>query len=240
MGRIRCLAARAVNEVSLCVDLDDAWTYELVLSHQKAPRLTHLPVVVAEKVCHEGKTLLKRPDAEDREDRERLTQTALEQVNANRKFRAIASFFQSIVYRHILPQAVRDPKGFSPGPIFHDPFGRDIVLQIWNTPPKIRASRLNKLNEALRLAVPNLDDLTVEMDQSSGQPHFKLSTNIVGHMALIRMKRRFPTARCDFLAFCGRCWNREGLCCWKNLSCRCMRKLSKHFLPYFPIYARQE
>lgn len=240
MGRIRCLAARAVNEVSLCVDLDDAWTYELVLSHQKAPRLTHLPVVVAEKVCHEGKTLLKRPDAEDREDRERLTQTALEQVNANRKFRAIASFFQSIVYRHILPQAVRDPKGFLPGPISHDPFGRDIVLQIWNTPPKIRASRLNKLNEALRLAVPNLDDLTVEMDQSSGQPHFKAKYKHWRPYGAYQDEASFSDGTLRLLSLLWSLLEPGGPLLLEEPSCRCMRKLSKHFLPYFPIYARQE
>jgi hypothetical protein len=62
------------------------------------------------------KPLLNRPDAEDEQDNVRLTQTALEQVNTNKAFRAIYDFFASIRYRHILPQLVRDPKNFSPSP----------------------------------------------------------------------------------------------------------------------------
>lgn len=171
MGHIRCLAARGVSEVCLRVTLDGRWKYELVLSRQRKSAKKHLPLVVAELVYHDGTMILQRPDEEDKTDDERLTQTALEQVSANKDFREVVNFFESIVYRHIVPQAVRDPKGFSSGPIADDPFGRDIVLQIWNTPSKLRQGRLKKLNEALQLAVPNLDNLSVEMDQTSGQPH---------------------------------------------------------------------
>ena len=51
--------------------------------------------------------LLRRPTQEDDEDSELLTETALEQVNANRKFRDVAEFFNEITYLHLVPQLVR-------------------------------------------------------------------------------------------------------------------------------------
>ena len=37
---------------------------------------------------------------DDKEDSELLTETALEQVNANRQFRDVAEFFNEITYLH--------------------------------------------------------------------------------------------------------------------------------------------
>jgi len=114
--------------------------------------------------------ILQRPDKDDNNDPLRLTQSALEQVTANKDFREIAEFFKSISYQHIIPQVVRDPKGFSPGPVRDDPFGRDFLLRLWNTPSRTRNSRLRKLCTALKVAVPKLKELDVAMD-SQGTPH---------------------------------------------------------------------
>ena len=86
---------------------------------------------------------------------------------------AIANFFRSIEYRHILPQAVRDPQGFSAVPVMNDPYGRDIVRQIWATPHKTREARLRRIDKALQIAVPTLTELKVEMDENLGQPHLR-------------------------------------------------------------------
>ena len=101
----------------------------------------------------------------------RLTQTALQQVNVNQNFRRIADFFISIQYMHILPQLVRDPGGFSSVPIRNDPYGRDLVSQIWNTSINSRESRLKKINEVLATAVPQFSDLSVTQDTTTGLPH---------------------------------------------------------------------
>ena len=170
MKSVRYLCARKPPDVGFVVNLDDTWEYGLSFTSEKGePRITREYVVIHE----DGKRtkLLERPNEEDRLDEMRLTQTALQQVNANKEFRAIADFFSSIQYRHILPQLVRDPKGFSPVPSKNDPFGRDLVSQIWNTSPKTRDARLKKINDALVIAVPQLNNLAVDQDKSTGLPH---------------------------------------------------------------------
>jgi len=54
-----------------------------------------------------------------------LTQTYLEQINANREFRDIAEFFASVRYLHLVPQLVRDPDR-SLGRR-NDPYGGDFL-----------------------------------------------------------------------------------------------------------------
>lgn len=175
ISAIRCLAARQNPDVTIAVTLDDTWEYELTFRGKK----NEAPEVVSEQVQkkHDESLkskrakLLSRPDAYDREDPERLNSTALAQVNANKSFRDIPDGFKTIAYRHILPQALRDPEGFSSVPVSNDPFGRDFVRQVWNTLPATRKSRLKKISDALRIAVPQLHQLDVGMDQKTGVPH---------------------------------------------------------------------
>lgn len=169
LSKIRCLYARTDSDIRLDFEIDDEWKYELELCSSKQYQL----LIKKEKVSHNSEIILNRPDEADHQDDMRLTQTALEQVSANKNFRAIADLFKSIEYKHILPQAVRDPQGFSAVPVVNDPYGRDIVRHIWNTNKRTREARLKKLDKALRGAVPNLKEFTVEMDSGSGQPHLK-------------------------------------------------------------------
>jgi predicted ATPase len=175
MKTIRFLSARRPPDVTVEVTLDDSWRYSLSFTADKKNE----PVVSREYVSLKGnggqKSLLERPDSEDKQDVVRLTQTALEQVNTNKAFRAISDFFTSIQYRHILPQLVRDPQSFSSSPSKNDPYGRDIVSQIWNTPVNTRDARLKKINEALVIAVPQFNNLSVELNQSTGVPHLKVN-----------------------------------------------------------------
>jgi predicted ATPase len=171
MKAVRYLCARNPPEVTIAVHLNDTWRYGLSFTsnNKKEPIITNEYV----HLIKDGKkqVLLKRPDAADKSDDMRLTQTALQQVNVNKEFREIADFFSSIQYRHILPQLVRDPKSFSPTPSKSDPFGRDLVSQIWNTPQKTRDSRLKKINKTLAKAVPQFSNLSVELDSATGLPH---------------------------------------------------------------------
>jgi len=173
ISAIRCLAARRYSDIVVEVKLADVsqkWSYRLALTQDQASR----PVIREEKVVNleTGKELLNRPDDADEKDKERLTQTALEQVTANKEFRGMARFFETISYQHIIPQAVRDPKGFSSVPVQNDPFGRDFLLRLWNTQARTRDSRLRKITRALQVAVPQLNDLVVEMDHQ-GTPHLR-------------------------------------------------------------------
>jgi len=117
--------------------------------------------------------MLERPDRIDSQDPMRLSQTALQQVNVNKPFREVVEYLSSVRYMHVLPQLVRDPKSFSPVPSSNDPFGRDLVSQIWNTKEKTRTARLKRINEALVPVVPQFRELAVEQDKATGLPHLK-------------------------------------------------------------------
>lgn len=170
VSAIRCLAAREKSEIVIEVELkednpEQIWVYRLSFNqHRKNLE------VKEEYVELNGKVLLQRPDKGDKNDPLRLTQTALEQINLNKDFREVVSFFQNISYQHLLPQVVRDPQGFSSAPVSNDPFGRDFLQRVENTRSNYRDSRLNKIQEALKIAVPQLNELKVERDKF-GVPH---------------------------------------------------------------------
>jgi predicted ATPase len=128
------------------------------------------PLLKEEKVWKSGKLLLERPDERDLNDKELLRQTHLEQINSNRDFREIADFFNTIRYYHIVPQLIRDPER-STGKK-SDPFGGDFLEQIASLPKKTQESRLRRIQNALRVAVPQLQELT-EYKDNRGVPHLR-------------------------------------------------------------------
>ena len=176
---IRCLYARRYSDIGFEVAISEdngepLWEYQLSIGQNNNRR----PIVKSEVVKDaEGTVILQRPSTEDRQDDARLTQTALEQISANSEFRSISDFFQSVFYQHIIPQVVRDPRAFSAHPIPNDPsrrdldpFGRDFLLRVLNTPRNIRDARLRNITRALRAAIPQLVNLEAHMD-SQGVPH---------------------------------------------------------------------
>lgn len=170
VSSVRCLAARNVSDIVIEVEVveDDMeqWRYRLVFKQDNLRRAE----VREEKAWHNGDLVLERPNEQDREDPLRLTQTHLEQIAANQEFRGLANFFKSITYQNLLPQVVRDPRGFSPIAVQEDPYGRDFLLRVWKTNARTRDSRLDKIVEVLRAAVPQLSKLRMELDDS-GTPH---------------------------------------------------------------------
>lgn len=171
VSMLRCLAATKYSNIDLEIILASdsgkaQWEYRLVFNQDKQSR----PIIKDECVKYHGKIVIQRPDEVDENDPLRLTYTALEQVAANKEFREIADFFRTISYQHLLPQVVRDPRGFSPSPVQDDPFGRDFLMRLWKTNSVIRDSRLAKIMRVLVVAVPQLHDLRVEMDKQ-GAPH---------------------------------------------------------------------
>lgn len=170
VSALRCLAARPNTDIGVEVDVTEAagtvWTYHLLFNqaHQKPPE------VRGETVLKDGAQLLGRPTAEDERDPLLRTQTALEQISENQAFRELAEFFKSVTYQHLLPQVVRDPRGFSPLPVQNDPYGRDFLARLWKTAPQTRAARLKKIQRALQGAAPQLSELRAEMDET-GIPH---------------------------------------------------------------------
>lgn len=168
---IRCLAARRDREVSVDVSIGtdeqpEAWRYAIRFSQGNK----RIPLIVSERVWCAGDEVLCRPQREDREDSERLTQTFLEQVNANRDFREVHEFLGAIRYLHVIPQLVREPErslGRS-----NDPYGGDFVEQVATTPTKTRQSHLRRIRDALRSALPQLAEIGLTLDDR-GIPHLR-------------------------------------------------------------------
>ena len=147
VSAIRCLAARRYPDVEIEVELredgaDRCWRYEIAFHQDNRRR----PLLRRERVTLDGETIIDRPDSEDRGDAARLTQTHVEQVNMNSRFRELAAFFASVRYLHIVPQLVRDPDrsvGRS-----NDPYGGDFLEQIAKTPEHTRNANIPVLGDA--------------------------------------------------------------------------------------------
>ena len=173
VSKLRCLAARRYSNIVIHVHVgngDDEnvpdWEYELDFNQDKQRQ----PYILRERVAKSGSDILRRPDKEDENDPKRLTQTYLEQVYANQDFRDLADFFRSVRYLHIVPQLIREPDrsiGRS-----SDPFGGDFLEQIARTTEKTRNARLRKIVNALRVAVPQLEELELQRD-IRGTPHLR-------------------------------------------------------------------
>lgn len=170
---VRCLFARRPAYVEIEVDIGDennlaAWTYRLRFNKD---RIRDRPIIEEEEIrsSSEIDPLLFRPLSEDSEDKERLTQTYLEQTNENRKFRGISELLQSIRYLHVVPQIIRDSRRH----IFDedDPYGGDLLRRIISTPEKTRTARLKRIADALKIAVPQFDSLSIINDD--GKPHIE-------------------------------------------------------------------
>lgn len=168
-SQIRSLHARAKPlgiEAEVSIGNGVPWRYrlEVGLDNQRRPRVRR------EIVEHGTERLLARPDADDEGDDTRLSQTHLEQVSANKAFREMQASFAKVKYLHVVPQLVREPER-SVGRQ-RDPFGGDFLEQIARTPRKTQDARLRRIREALRVAVPQLQELKLDRD-ATGVPHLE-------------------------------------------------------------------
>jgi predicted ATPase len=175
LSKVRCLAARKDPDVEIEVELSDEggppqWRYALGITQEA--RGYRQPVLRFEKVWRHDSLILERPDDDDRSDKVRLTQTHLEQINSNAEFRVMARFFESIRYLHLVPQLLRNPEAFQGPSIPDDPYGRNFLEMVAKTPEKTRRSRLKRIENALRQAVPQLKGLTDAKDDA-GIPHLE-------------------------------------------------------------------
>ncbi|MEE9464950.1 MAG: AAA family ATPase [Candidatus Neomarinimicrobiota bacterium] len=171
VSKIRCLAAKQYSDISITVSLieedeKEEWVYALTFNQDNKAR----PIIKNEIVTKNRRTILSRPDASDEKDPERKTQTHLEQISANIKFREISDFFKSIRYRHIVPQLIREPDR-SVGRK-NDPYGGDFLELMIRTNVSTRTARLKRIIKTLKIAVPQFEDLQVTRDEG-GVPHIE-------------------------------------------------------------------
>ncbi len=175
ISKLRCLAARSDPEISIEVhlahsqDSEVVWIYAIGLKQES--RGYRQPILSFERVTRDSKVLLKRPDPDDVSDPERLKQTFLEQVNTNAEFREVSRFFEAITYLHLVPQLLRYADSFQGRLLEDDPFGQGFLERVAKASPKIQLSRLSKIEAALKIAVPKLEQLKFERDTDTGRPH---------------------------------------------------------------------
>jgi predicted ATPase len=162
---LRALSARRFPNIQIAAEIgSDAdgrlWRYELTFNSQR----NQPPRIVMEKVW-QGQSvdpIMVRPDEQDRADPPRLNETALERTTANQEFRVLVGFLASIRYLHVVPHLIREPDRVYPRPA--DPFGSDLIEQIANAGEATRKRRLDRMTEALRVAVPQIGETKFEQD----------------------------------------------------------------------------
>ena len=177
ISKLRCLHHRRDTEVRIEVRLAEKpdapnpdWRY--VLGFKPEGKGTHRIFVSAEEVWHGDKRVLSRPDQDDQQDQQLLTETHLEQTRANSEFREIADFFGSVTYLHLVPQLLKFGDKLGGNRLEDDPFGQGFLERIAKSPSRARDARLRKIGKALSAAVPHFKDLRYHADEM-GHPHLE-------------------------------------------------------------------
>ncbi|SCX72271.1 Predicted ATPase [Pseudomonas sp. NFACC32-1] len=176
--KLRCLHARRDPEVRIEIHLSDSaddteplWRY--ILGFKPEGKGAQRTLISIEQVWQKEKLVLDRPSKDDNKDTMRLTQTALEQIQANASFRDLATFFGETTYLHLVPQLLKYAEQLGGQRLEDDPFGQGFLERIALTPAKTRDARLKKIESALTLAVPQFKELRFAPDKIKGHPHLE-------------------------------------------------------------------
>jgi predicted ATPase len=176
ISSLRCLHARRDTEVLVEVDLaetsDMPPTWRYVVGFKSEGKGAQRIFVSRENVWKGNEELLRRPNKQDDADHDQLTQTYLEQIRANKSFRELSEFFNKVRYQHLVPQLVRFADMIGGQRLKEDPFGQGFLDQLALTPTGTRESRLKRIEKALKLAVPQFEELKFEKDDL-GHPHLR-------------------------------------------------------------------
>ena len=178
--KIRCLAAREQSNVKLAIELSESdsrelcWHYELNFKHTGGGIRENQVKIVSEKVFsgREQRYVLDRSAETLGEDEETLKYTYLEQPNANKDFRVIQQFLQNVEYLNVVPQMVRESPSSSYSGDKEDYYGRNFLKRLALLNDNTRRSYFRKINEFLKLAVPQLEELSFVKDEI-GVPHLE-------------------------------------------------------------------
>lgn len=169
--KIRCLATRTQTNVKITVTLreqetsEDKWIYSLNFKHTGGGIQKNEVRIINEQVyaANTHECILDRTEHSDNEDEETLKYTHLEQANANQKFREIKETFLNIDYLNIVPQMVRESSSSTSK---EDYYGRNFLAQLARLNENTRNFYLRKVNEVVKLAVPQLDQLAFVKDEN--------------------------------------------------------------------------
>lgn len=178
LGKLRSLHARRDPEVRIEVELSDSagtviptWRYALAFKSEGKGQQRVL--ITEEAVDHLGQEVLRRPGADDVGDTDRRTQTHLEQINNNARFRAVVDCFRATTYLHLVPQLLKHSGEIGARVLENDPFGQGLLQRIAKTPKKTRDARMARIAKALAQAVPLFSELRFEQEPISGLWHLE-------------------------------------------------------------------
>lgn len=176
--KLRCLHSRRETEVLIEVHVaEDAdanapeWKY--LLAFKPEGKGAQRTLISLEQVWRNEQRVLDRPDRLDQTDPVRLTQTALEQIQANTEFRELATFLGQTTYLHLVPQLLKYGDEIGGKRLEDDPFGQGFLERVAETSLKTRDARLRKIGKALEVAVPQFRELRFLKDEVSGRPHLE-------------------------------------------------------------------
>lgn len=177
--KIRCLSARTKSNISIEVHLGESdeenamWSYELDFMHTGGGVIKNQAKIIKERVFSfsQNKWILDRSDNKS-EDSETLKYTHLEQITANKNFRDVQIFFQNIEYLNVIPQMVRDSSSYNQSINKEDFYGRNFLEKISKLNDRTKTSYFKKINEFIKLAVPQLEELKFSKDEM-GIPHLE-------------------------------------------------------------------
>jgi predicted ATPase len=173
--KLRSLSARKDPEIEIDVVVSgdgssaEGWRYVLAFRSEGTGR--QRVVVSREAVWKGGRKIFERPEREDLKDRERLTQTYMQQVSANHEFRELVSFFGGITYLHLVPQLLKYPGQLGTHRAESDPFGQGFLHRVAETTDRVQKSRLKRIEKALQVCVPKFKELKFDRDPVDGSPH---------------------------------------------------------------------
>jgi len=178
LGKLRSLHARRDPEVRIEVELAESidarlptWRYALAFKSEGKGQQRVL--ITEETVDHRGKEVLRRPGLDDDADTDRRTQTHLEQINNNARFRAVVDCFSATTYLHLVPQLLKHSGEIGARVLENDPFGQGLLQRIAKTPKKTRDARMARIAKALARAVPLFSELRFEQEPVSGLWHLE-------------------------------------------------------------------
>lgn len=178
LSKLRSLHARSDPEVRIEVELAESpdaaaptWRYALAF---KSEGKGQQRVLITEEVVHHlGQEVLRRPNEQDNQDTDRRTQTHLEQINNNARFRAVVEGFAATTYLHLVPQLLKHSREIGLGVMDNDPFGQGLLQRIAKTTKKTRDARLSRIAKALAQAVPLFSELRFEQEKVTGLWHLE-------------------------------------------------------------------
>lgn len=178
ISKLRSLHARNNPEVSIEVELSESsgdevprWRYALAFRSEGKGQQRVL--ITRETVEEDGAIVLSRPNADDKRDIPRRTQTHLEQINNNGRFRELAYFFSATTYLHLVPQLLKFAEEISGRLVENDPFGQGLLQRIAKETQRTRDARLRRIGDALKVAVPQFSELRFRKDDITGAPHLE-------------------------------------------------------------------